>query len=167
MYKVVTLSYNQNMTNDTHINTDESQYEKAPRAGLIPFIRSDRGIEYLMMIASDPKFGGPRPMISKGKIEDGETQKQAALREAEEELGFNPLNIRGEVMDLADERVELRTGAYQLTLYAVEIADRHDFSMWCDETEYTQWFTLEEFQEQGRRDHVKFVERLHQIVRTT
>ena len=84
MYKVVTLSYNQNMTNDTHINTDESQYEKAPRAGLIPFIRSERGIEYLMMIASDPKFGGPRPMISKGKIEDGETQKQAALREAEE-----------------------------------------------------------------------------------
>lgn len=142
---------------------DEEQYEKRPRAGLIPFIRGEDGAyRYLMMVSSNPKFGGPRPMLSKGKIEEGETTLECAIREAEEELGLLRENMNGSPFMIADKRVELRSGAYNLTVYAVEIKERWNFGMWCDETEYTAWFTALEFKEQGRKDHIQFVEQLEQ-----
>lgn len=140
---------------------DEPQYEKRPRAGLIPYLRDENGEPlFLMMIASNPKFGGPRPMISKGKIEEGETAFECAVREAEEELGLVPSNMRTTPREIAQERVVLRSGAYDLTVYAVEIFDRWNFDRWCDETEYTEWHTVESFREKGRRDHLKYVEQL-------
>lgn len=147
-------------------NTDETGYEKRARAGLVPYTRNGAGeLEYLVMISSDPKYGGPRPMISKGKIEEGEGVWDAAKREAAEELGLKAENIKLDTCkDLADERVALYSGAYQLTLFACEINDRYDFDKWGDETEYTQWMTLAEFKQHGRKDHVKFIERLQQMV---
>jgi len=140
---------------------DEEQYEKRPRAGLIPYLKGEDGqYRYLMMVSSNPKFGGPRPMISKGKIEDGEGTLECAIREAEEELGLVRENTIGEPFLIADQRVVLRSGAYNLTVYAVCIRDRWDFGMWCDETEYTLWVTLQEFKENGRKDHIQFVEML-------
>ena len=147
------------------MSVDEQQYEKKPRAGLIPFLKCDDGkIRYLMMIGSNPKMGGPRPMISKGKIEKNEDTLGAAIREAEEELGFKPRNKRGEYLHLFDGRIQLFSGAYNLTVYGVEIQDKYDFDKWCEETEYTEWMTLQEFKERGRRDHVQFVETLEKIV---
>lgn len=144
---------------------DESGYEKRSRAGLIPFVRGDdEVIRYLMMVCSDPKFGGPRPMISKGKIEAGESTIEAAVREAEEELGFQIRNTRGAPSLVFEGRQELFSGAYYLTVYGVEILDRSDFGKWCDETEYTLWLSLEEFKLKGRKDHVKFVEALEEKV---
>ena len=144
---------------------DESGYEKRARAGLIPYLHEDDGtLKYLMMVSSDPKFGGPRPMISKGKIEDGETPLEAAVREAEEELGFQLRNARGELRLVFEGRQELFSGAYDLTVYGVEVMSRWDFGKWCDETEYTLWLSLEEFRAQGRRDHVKFVEALEESI---
>lgn len=99
-------------------------------------------------------------MISKGKIEDGEGTLECAIREAEEELGLVRENTIGEPFLIADQRVVLRSGAYNLTVYAVCIRDRWDFGMWCDETEYTLWVTLQEFKENGRKDHIQFVEML-------
>jgi len=100
-------------------------------------------------------------MISKGKIERGEGVLDAALREGEEELGLKRRNIRkGSIRDLADERVVLHSGTYDLTLFSCEIIDRYDFDKWCDETEYVIWMTLEDFRDEGRRDHVKYVEAL-------
>jgi 8-oxo-dGTP pyrophosphatase MutT (NUDIX family) len=142
----------------TTTHDDESGYEKRSRAGLIPYTREGGVLKYLFMVSSDPKFGGPRPMISKGKIENGETPLVGAIREAEEELGFKQRNARGGVFEVFSGRQELYSGAYHLTVYAVEIQDRYDFDKWCDETEYTVWMTLEEFQSKGRKDHVKFVE---------
>lgn len=152
------------MITTSHLHSDETGYEKKARAGLIPFIREGDSIQYLMMISSDPKFGGPRPMISKGKIEDGESKLECAIREAEEELGFKMRNARGPMIELFDGRQELYSGAYHLTVFGVEIQDRYDFDKWCDETEYTVWMTLDEIKQQGRRDHVKFVEQLEQKV---
>lgn len=149
------------------MHDNEISYQKAARAGLIPFIRNedDGTLSYLMMVSSDPRYGGPRPMISKGKIEPDETKMGAAIREAEEELGLKQRNFRGEPMLIADERVTLYSGAYDLTVYGVEIADRYDFDKWCDETAYTCWCTLEKFKKIGRRDHIKYVELLEQLVR--
>ncbi len=146
-------------------STDESGYEKRARAGLIPYLRnSDGSLCYLMMVSTDPKFGGARPMISKGKIEKGETPLAAAIREAEEELGFKQRNGRGEYIELFDGRIELFSGAYHLTVYGVEIQDRYDFDKWCDETEYVIWLTSAEFRAKGRKDHVRFVEELERKV---
>lgn len=145
-------------------NSDELGYEKRARAGLLPYLRTADTIQYLMMVSSDPKFGGPRPMISKGKIEPGEGVLDTAIREAEEELGLKRSNIR-KVRDLADERVVLHSGTYDLTLFSCEVIDRYDFGKWCDETEYILWMTLDEFREHGRKDHVKYVEQLEAKVR--
>jgi 8-oxo-dGTP pyrophosphatase MutT (NUDIX family) len=157
------MKYNTQMTTEYN---DEVGYEKRARAGLIPFRRSKRGEwKYLMMVSSDPKFGGPRPMISKGKIEEGEDSLQCAIREAEEELGFKQRNARGDVFLIFSGRQELYSGAYHLTVYAVEIQDKYDFDKWCDETEYTEWMSLDDFRQRGRRDHVKFVETLEGLIR--
>jgi 8-oxo-dGTP pyrophosphatase MutT (NUDIX family) len=146
---------------------DEPNYEKRPRAGLIPFLKGEDGVlRYLMMVSSDPKFGGPRPMISKGKIEEGETPLVCAIREAEEELGLKSRNTRGEYLQLFAGRIELFSGAYDLTVFGVEIQDRYDFDKWCDETEFTTWMTLESFKVKGRKDHVKFVEELERRLTT-
>lgn len=144
---------------------DEPDYEKKARAGLIPWLLENGELRYLFMVASDPKFGGPRPMISKGKIEEGETPIECAVREAEEELGLRRENLREAPDLLTTERVALYSGAYTLTLYAAPIVERWDFTSWCDETEYTLWLTLAEFKDQGRRDHIKFVERLEEKLR--
>lgn len=153
------------MTNTHTITDDESGYEKRARAGLIPFRYEGDEVQYLLMVSSDPKFGGPRPMISKGKIEKGENALEAAIREAEEELGFKRRNIRGEIIPLFDGRQELYSGAYHLSVYGVEIQDKYDFDKWCEETEYTVWFSLEAFKVEGRRDHIKFLEALEEKVK--
>ena len=162
MYETSTSGYNGIMH-----KIEDSGYEKKARAGLIPFMRSEDGtLRYLMMVSSDPKFGGPRPMISKGKIEIGESKRAAAIREAEEELGFRADNVRGDVLNVADERVHLLSGSYDLAVFGVEIRDERDFGKWCHETDYTTWMTLESFKIKGRKDHVKYVEMLERIVRT-
>ena len=146
-------------------DSDEVGYLKKPRAGLIPYIRENGEIKYLMMIASNPIFGGPRPMISKGKIEDNEDSFECAVREAVEELGLVELNMRFKPVKIVEERVVLRSGMYDLTLYAVELHNTWHFDPWCDETEYIEWHTLESFKVHGRRDHVKYVETLEEMIK--
>jgi 8-oxo-dGTP pyrophosphatase MutT (NUDIX family) len=146
-------------------DADESGYEKRARAGLIPFMWDGGELKFLVMISSDPKFGGPWPMISKGKIEEGETKLDAAVREAIEELGFRLSNARGTLREVSDERVSLRSGAYDLAVFGVEVIDKYDFDKWQEETEYVAWYTLEDFRAEGRRDHVRYIQRLDEMVR--
>lgn len=138
----------------------------SPKAGFIPYMfdQSTGQLKMLFMVASDPKFGGPKPMISKGTIEEGEETLHAAIREAKEELGLKAKNLKNEPFKLWEGFVSLRTSKYDLTVYAAEIKDKTDFDKWESETLYATWMTNESFQEKGRRDHKEIVQLLVDIV---
>ena len=132
-----------------------------PKSGIIPyFISPDGEIRMLFMVASNPRFGGPRPMISKGTIEAGEDTLTAAIREGEEELGLKRSNFKNRPFLIHEEYIELKTVQYQLAVYAVEVKDKMDFDKWDAETAFTTWMTGDSFFEKGRGDHKPIVKKL-------
>lgn len=133
-----------------------------PKAGMIPYMidPKDGQLKMLFMVASDPKFGGPKPMISKGTIEPGEDVLVAAIREAGEELGLKESNLKNKPFKVWEGFVSLRTSKYDLTIFAVEIKNKADFNKWDYETLYATWMTNESFQEKGRKDHKEIVQQL-------
>lgn len=56
-------------------------------AGMIPYIKEEGEIKYLLIKSSDPKFGGWG--FPKGHLDEGETGLDAAIRETLEETGLN------------------------------------------------------------------------------
>jgi 8-oxo-dGTP pyrophosphatase MutT (NUDIX family) len=63
--------------------------EYTERSGLIPYYKDESGdIMVCLMIPSDPDFGGDRPQIAKGRIEENLDAERNAIKEAEEELGY-------------------------------------------------------------------------------
>ncbi len=135
----------------------------SPKAGFIPYMvdPKDGQFKMLFMVASDPRYGGPRPMISKGTIEPNEDILTAALREATEELGLKRENLKNDPFKLWEGFVALKTSKYDLSIYAAEIKDKSDFDKWESETLYATWMTNESFQEKGRRDHKPIVQLLY------
>lgn len=122
---------------------------KIYRAGVIPFYEQDGEIKMMFMKPSNPKYGGDCFQISKGKKEEGESDKQAAFREANEELGLFSGNIIQEY-DLGNFLGRTR-------IYLAEIEDPSMFGD-CDyETGAVKWMTLEEFKQDGRDLHVPVV----------
>lgn len=132
----------------------------SPKAGLIPYLYENGILKMLFMVSSNPKFGGAKPMISKGTIEDGELKIEAAIREAKEELGLKEENLRFEPFCVFDGYVKLKSSEYELAVYAAEINDKFMFDKWCYETLYTVWLTVDDFMEKGRKDHQEIVQLL-------
>lgn len=130
------------------------------KAGIIPFIRTERGIEMLFMRSSDPDFGGPDPMISKGHIDHGETPEQAAVREGHEELGLRQSNFAGRPFLVADQQIKGLTAEYVMRIMAVEVKNKDDFDQPYFETAETMWLTGEEYAQQGRKSQLGFVQAL-------
>jgi 8-oxo-dGTP pyrophosphatase MutT (NUDIX family) len=140
----------------------------SPKAGLIPYIvDTDGQLKMLFMVASDPKFGGSKPMISKGTIEDGETTEHAAIREAIEELGLKLENVKGTLIKVFEDKVTLRSSNYDLTIYGVEVHNKTDFDKWDHETLFATWMTLDSFDAKGRRDHKPIVKTLVERINMT
>ena len=122
---------------------------KIYRAGVIPFYEKDGEIRMMFMKPSDPKFGGKHFQISKGKKEEGESGKQAAFREANEELGLFPGNVVQE-HDLGNFLGRTR-------IFLAEIEDPDMFGDSDYETGAVKWMTPEQFNESGRSLHVPVV----------
>jgi len=120
------------------------------RAGMIPYIIEDNQIKMMFMIPSNSEFGGPLPQIAKGKVEYDEDYKTAAIREAKEELGLFVGNV------VLVEEVGLFMG--RTTVFVSKIKDVDMFGLPEDETESTQWLTMEQFMEQGRSLHQPVVQ---------
>lgn len=122
--------------------------EKIHRAGTIPYwVEPGTNQIYMMfMRPSNPEFGGFFFFqIAKGRIEDGEDAKTAALREAKEELGLFIGNV-SLVEDLG-----LFMG--RTTIYVAKIKSRDMFGEPSFETADTTWMTVEQFDQLGRDLH--------------
>lgn len=145
---------------------ENSKFKDHDKAGLIPYHINNGEVYYLMMVASDPKFGGFRPMISKGSIERGEDVATTAIREACEELGITEDNI-GTLIQIFQDTVSLRSVEYHLTVFGAECESRDParFVAPGDETSAVRWMTYDEFQAEGRNDHKPILESLHEMVR--
>lgn len=103
----------------------------------------------LFMQPSNPRYGGDKFQIAKGKIEINETPLQAAHREVMEELGI----IQDDFKSI--DYLGLYMG--RTHLYIAEVKDEHAQIECCDETGATKWMTLEEFMRCGRALHASIV----------
>lgn len=138
-------------------NTEQQTYgqKKIWRAGLVPYFINEEGkVEMMFMIPSDQTYGGSAPQIAKGRIEDGEDQKETAIREAKEELGLIAANIEGEV-----DYLGVHLG--RTHMYTCRVMSKDLFGVFSFETEDVVWMTEDEFRQNGRdihRDVVHLVE---------
>lgn len=126
------------------------------RAGLIPYVVQDNAIHMMFMKPSDPDFGGDKFQIAKGKVEEGETHLQAALREAKEEIGLFIGNV------IKTEEVGQFMG--RTTVFVSKVKDTSMFGEPSFETSGTKWMTLEQFLETGRELHKPVVKAAHRLI---
>lgn len=133
--------------------------KKQQRAGIIPyFIEPDGRISMLFMKPSNPKYGGDVFQIAKGRVEDGETNKDAATREGGEELGL----FNGNISSI----VSVGTFLGYTEFFICLVNDKDMFGDPHFETGTTQWMTPEEFSEYGRSIHKHVVAAAERKIRT-
>ena len=132
-----------------------------PRFGLIPWTVYHDSIIMMFMMPSDPKFGGSNYQIAKGRKESGETDLEAAIREASEELGLKPSNIES----INKESLFTSGGNYNLTVYAAKIKEFTDFDKPHFETGKVIWMTNREFTRAGRADQRNAVNAIHNLIK--
>lgn len=119
--------------------------KKIYRSGVLPYHIDEGQIKILFMRPSDPKFGGKSFQMAKGKHEEGETAKEAGLREAGEELGLFKGNI--------EHTHNLGKFLGRTHVFVARIKDPNMFGDPDSETKETMWMTPEEFQANGRDLH--------------
>lgn len=143
-----------------------TEIAKAPKkAGLIPYIIEGGKPVFMFMKSSDASYGGDAPMISKGHIDDGESAKEAAIREAEEELGLKRSNmIASTLKEVWRGEFSGQTETYVMGIYACQVKDKVNFGKPHYETESVHWMTNEEFQKHGRSSQRKIVAKANTAV---
>lgn len=127
---------------------------KKTKAAFIPYYKD----QVLVARSSNPMFGGPHFALCKGNVDEGETVEQAAIREAEEELGLRQSNLAGPVKHLGN----FRTFGYILSVYFAEVKDPDAFNLPCWEIAETKWMTWQEFRSVGREQHRPIVDSFFQ-----
>lgn len=129
------------------------------RAGMIPYhVTPDGVVEFFFMVPMNPKFGGVKPQIAKGWMEEGETTIKCAMREAKEELGIKKKHMK---------RVPIYLGLWDNTeIYVVEVKDKtRSKKIDKEEVRRVLWLTKEEFKKQGRRSNRAVVELAYLIAK--
>ena len=101
------------------------------------------------MKPSDPKFGGDKFQIAKGKVDDGENAEEAAKREAHEELGLKGSNL--------ETTKYFGTFMGYTELFYGRIKNKDDFDEFCYETGETEWIDVNVFAKTGRSLHIPII----------
>lgn len=128
------------------------------RAGMIPYVIEDGEVVMMFMKPSDTTYGGDQFQLCKGVIEPGETERQAVLREAHEELGLRESNI--------DLMMELGTFLGRTTVFIAKMYSKTEFDPPLDEeTAEVAWLTCSEFLKIGRPLHYDLVQIAEQVIR--
>lgn len=141
----------------------KQENEKVYRAGMIPYYIDEQGqVVMMFMKPSDVDYGGDRWQIAKGKVDPTDASaKEAAVREAKEELGL----FIGNVLWLE----ELGNFLGRTTFFICKIKNKDMFGEPHFETKEIKWMTPKEFYEIGRELHkpvVKAAERLIEKIET-
>lgn len=132
---------------------------KLYRAGLLPYVIEDGVVRFLFMKPADSRYGGEQFQIAKGKVEDGETSQQAAIREASEELGLIPSNVHPLIF--------LGEFLGRTSVFVAEVKDKFLFGVPHFETSETAWMTVSEYQSNGRMLHLPIVQDAARVVHLT
>lgn len=127
------------------------------RAGTIPYIIEDGEVKMMFMKPSNSEYGGDLYQLAKGKVEDGESVQDAALREAKEELGLFIGNIT-----LTEE---LGTFMGRTTVYVAKVKEKDLFGEPSFETDSVAWLTEEQFLTIGRELHRPIVQAAGRLIK--
>jgi len=127
--------------------------KKIYRAGLIPYHLSEDSNTFKMLFQrpASHTFGGNTYQLCKGKIENNESAIDAAIREAQEEVGLFVPNIIGDIYSLG-----IFLG--RTTVFVAEVNDPLLFGDPEPGIASTRWMTPSEFYEEGRLLHRPIVE---------
>jgi 8-oxo-dGTP pyrophosphatase MutT (NUDIX family) len=128
------------------------------KAAFIPYHED----KVLVCKSSNPLFGGPKFALCKGNVDLNESIQDAALREAEEELGLKLHNI---VPETLQHLGTFKTFSYLLSVYTAQIRDPHDFNDPCWEIAETKWMTWNDFKSIGRDEHRPIINAFFQSLR--
>lgn len=144
-----------------------TEIAKAPKkSGLVPYVIENGVPVFMFMKSSDANFGGDAPMISKGHIDDGESAKEAAIREAEEELGLKRSNmIVSTLKEVWRGELTGQTETYVMVVYMCQVKDKSNFDKPHYETESVHWMTNDEFQKSGRSSQKNIVAQANSSIR--
>lgn len=135
------------------------------KAGVIPFCVSPDGVTRMMFMSpSDPAYGGPLPQIAKGGVDHGESTKEAAIREGEEELGLKRNNIIS-VQAIPPVAMSGLKAFYTMSIFAVKVKNQKDFGTPHFETGKVYWLTLEEFLTRGRKNQQLLVKAAASVIK--
>ena len=127
------------------------------RAGFVPYRVVGGEILMMFMVPSYSESKHKMPQCCKGKIEAGETEKDAAMREGLEELGLFKNNLKS---------INRLTVTQDTTVFFCgEVIDETFFTLPCTETLSTVWMDLEEYRKYGRQDQLHIVESVDDIAR--
>jgi len=128
------------------------------KSGVIPFYRDNKNIIHMyFMVPSDPAYGGIDPQIAKGDVDDGESLREAAMREGKEELGLREKNVLS-VIDCGSN------SNLKIHVFAAEVANAIKFDKPHFETGKTHWLTMDKFKIRGRKIHLAAVTQAYQKI---
>lgn len=123
----------------------------AKHGGMIPYHFTEDG-ELMFLLMTPKSDGQPNiPQISKGKREDGESRKQTALRESQEELGLTKKLMRSK-----PEKVGNFDGD---KVWTVEVKDPKKFKTKDqDEVSSIEWLSLQAYKKKGWIEQLPILE---------
>lgn len=149
--------------NQQHFEPKPNVMGKIFRAGMIVYSVEDdytsllKSCRMMFMLPSNTTYSGNYFQIPKGRIEDGETAKECALREAKEEVGLFIGNIIS-----GPHEVGVFMG--RTTIFVCKVRPDALFGEPSDETSDTRWMTLDEFEDEGRPLHVPVIQAVYRFI---